>query len=266
MKDRSGRQIDYLRISVTDRCNLRCTYCMPTRHYEEIRHDDMLGFDEIEEVARAAARLGFTRIRLTGGEPLLRPSLEELVARLARVAGIADLALTTNGVLLVRHARPLREAGLRRVNVSLDSIDRRRYAEITQGGDLDAVLAGIDAALEADLRPVKLNCVVDRSPEEPDALGVAEFAARRDLEARFIPRMDMERGLFSQVIGGRGGDCPTCNRLRLSCHGLILPCLFSEPVFSVRKLGPEEALRRAIAEKPAAGGRCSRNWMHGIGG
>lgn len=266
MRDPFGRTVDYLRISVTDRCNLRCWYCAPTRNWSLLRHEELLSFDEITSVVQAAATLGVRKIRLTGGEPLLRPNLPNLVERLASVSGIADLGLTTNGILLAKLARPLREAGLHRVNISLDAVDPARYVEITGGGDLTPVLEGIEAALLADLRPVKLNCVVQRDPSEPDARAVAAWAAAHGCEARFIPQMDMERGTFSRVFGGAGGDCPSCNRLRLSSAGLLLPCLFSEPAFSVRELGPEEALRRAVAAKPEVGGRCSRNWMHGIGG
>jgi len=266
VRDPAGREIDYLRISLTDRCNLRCGYCMPGRRTVMVDPAEFLTFDEIEETARAAAELGFRKIRLTGGEPLLRPGLPDLVRRLAAIGGITDLAMTTNGVFLAPLAAELRQAGLHRVNVSLDTLDPDRYFAITGGGELPAVLAGIDAAIEAGLHPVKLNCVVERDASEPDAISVAAFAARRGLEARFIPRMEMESGRFAQVIGGSGGDCPACNRLRLSCHGWILSCLFSEPAWSVRQLGAREALVRAIAEKPAAGGRCSRNWMHGIGG
>jgi GTP 3',8-cyclase len=266
VKDPFGRTIDYLRVSVTDRCNLRCWYCAPTRNWNLLRHDELLSFDEITSVVRAAAALGFRKIRITGGEPLLRPDLPNLVRRIAEIPGIADLGLTTNGVLLAPLARPLREAGLHRVNVSIDAVDPVRYQAATGGGDLAPVLAGIEAALAADLRPVKLNCVVEHDPDEPDARAVAAWASAHGCEKRFIPQMDMERGVFSKVFGGAGGDCPACNRLRLSSAGLLLPCLFSEPAFSVRELGPEEALRRAIEAKPEVGGRCSRNWMHGIGG
>jgi GTP 3',8-cyclase len=266
VKDPFNRTIDYLRVSVTDRCNLRCWYCAPTRNWNLLDHDKLLSFDEITAVVDAAAALGFRKIRLTGGEPLLRPGLPDLVQRIAAVPGITDLGLTTNGIQLARLARPLRDAGLRRVNVSLDAVDPARYAEITGGGDVDPVLEGIEAAILADLRPVKLNCVVRSDPDERDARAVAAWAAAHGCEVRFIPQMDMERGTFSKVFGGAGGDCPACNRLRLSSAGLLLPCLFSEPAFSVRELGPEEALRRAVAAKPEAGGRCSRNWMHGIGG
>jgi GTP 3',8-cyclase len=266
MKDSCGRTIDYLRVSVTDRCNLRCWYCAPTRNWDLLRHDELLSFEEITDVVRAAAALGFRKIRITGGEPLLRAGLPELVRQIAATPGITDFGLTTNGVLLAEMAQPLRDAGLHRVNVSLDAVDPARFAKITGGGDLARVLAGIEAALSANLRPVKLNCVVEHDPDEPDARAVAAWAAAHGCEARFIPQMDMERGLFSRVFGGAGGDCPSCNRLRLSSAGLLLPCLFSEPAFSVRELGPQEALRQAIEAKPEAGGRCTRNWMHGIGG
>jgi GTP 3',8-cyclase len=266
MRDPFGRSIDYLRISVTDRCNLRCWYCAPTRNWNLLRHDELLSFDEITAVVHAAAALGFTKVRITGGEPLLRPGLVDLIRRVAAVGGVEDLGLTTNGTLLAETARELRDAGLHRVNVSLDTIDPVRFSETTGGGDVAEVLQGIEAALAAGLRPVKLNCVVENFPDEPDALAVAAWAAKHGCEARFIPRMDMEQGVFSRVFGGAGGDCPACNRLRLSSAGLILPCLFSEPAFSVRELGPQEALRRAVEAKPKAGGRCSQNWMHGIGG
>ena len=266
MNDPFGRSIDYLRVSVTDRCNLHCWYCAPTQNWNLLRHEEILSFEEIMQVVLAAAALGFRKFRITGGEPLLRPGLPDLVQRIAAVPGVTDLGLTTNGVLLAEMARPLRDAGVHRVNVSLDAVDPGRFAAITGGGDVAPVLAGIEAALDANLRPVKLNCVVKCDPDEPDARAVAAWAAGHGCEARFIPQMDMERGIFSKVFGGAGGDCSACNRLRLSSAGLLLPCLFSEPAFSVRELGAEEALRRAIDAKPETGGRCSRNWMHGIGG
>ncbi|HNR31618.1 MAG TPA: radical SAM protein [Candidatus Hydrogenedentes bacterium] len=257
MFDRFDRKIDYLRISVTDKCDLRCVYCMPAEGVPHLRHEDVLSFEEILEVTRAAVAMGVVKVRITGGEPLVRRGIVALVSMLAGVEGIDDLAMTTNGTRLAAFARPLADAGLRRVNISLDALDAARYAAITRGGDVADVFAGIEAARDAGLDPIKLNCVVRESPDEPDARAVAAFGAARGIEVRYIRRMNLSDGVFTKVIGGRGGDCPRCNRLRLSCDGMVRPCLFSDLVFSVRELGPVEAIRRAVAEKPRSGERSS---------
>ena len=266
MIDRFGRRIDYLRMSVTDRCNLRCRYCMPPEGVRPLRHEDVLSFEEIADVVRTAVGMGVTKVRLTGGEPLVRRGVVDLVAMLAAVDGIADLAMTTNATLLARFAAALKAAGLMRVNVSLDAVDPARYAEITRGGSVADVLAGIDAARAAGLTPVKLNCVVGESSDEPDARDVATLGARLGLEVRFIHTMDLAAGSFSVVEGGSGGDCPRCNRLRLTSDGYVRPCLLADLQFSVRRLGAREAIERAVAAKPAAGTQCTGALMHGIGG
>lgn len=266
MRDPFGRRIDYLRISVTDRCNLRCYYCMPDRDVPLIQREDRLTFEEITEVARAAAGLGFDKIRLTGGEPLLRSNLVGLVAMLGRVRGLKDLSMTTNGLLLDRYALPLAEAGLHRVNISLDSVDPDTYREKTRGGDLSRAIKGIRAAQAAGFRRIKLNCVVEWSSEEPDAREVATFAEREGLEVRFIRRMNLATGEFWVVDGGAGGDCARCNRLRLSCEGLVRPCLFSDVGFSVRELGAKAALVGAIEAKPESGEQCVTSTFSQIGG
>jgi GTP 3',8-cyclase len=263
--DPFDRRIDYLRISVTDKCNLRCVYCMPEEGIPLIRHEDVLRFEEIAEVARTAVDLGIRKVRLTGGEPLVRRDISTLVAMLHRIDGIADLAMTTNGVRLAEWAHSLAEAGLQRVNVSLDAIDPTRYAAITRGGEVQAVFAGIRAAREAGLEPVKLNCVIQQSPDEPDARDVAAYAKAEGLELRFIRRMNLAEGEFSMVLGGSGGDCARCNRLRLSSNGMLRPCLFSDIEFSVRELGPREAILRAVRNKPACG-KTSNNHFYAIGG
>ena len=266
MTDRFGRTINYLRISVTDRCNLRCRYCMPAAGVKLLAQEEILSFEEIVQVAQAAAARGFTKVRLTGGEPLVRRDIERLVAMLAEIEGIQDLAMTTNGILLADCADALAAAGLHRVNISLDSTDPQRYAEITRGGEVERVCSGIEAALQAGLVPIKLNCVVTDCSAEPDAASVAEFGRENSLEVRFIRMMELASGKFSIVEGGSGGDCPRCNRLRLSSDGMVRPCLFSDLAFSVRELGAAQALERAIQQKPQAGGPCTHNWMHGIGG
>ncbi len=266
MIDRYGRTIDYLRISVTDRCNLRCRYCMPAETIPSLPPKEILSFEEIAEVVGAAVELGITRVRLTGGEPLVRRDIEILAGMLAAIPGLCDLSMTTNGLLLDRHAAALAAAGLQRVNVSLDAIDAKRYAAVTGGGDIDRVLAGIDAARKAGLTPIKLNCVVADSPYERDAEDVARFAVAEGLEVRFIRQMSLATGRFAVVTGGHGGDCPRCNRLRLTSDGQVQPCLFSNLGFSVRQLGARHALRQALEEKPAAGSACTNHHIHRIGG
>ena len=266
MIDRFGRTIDYLRISVTDRCNLRCRYCMPPRGLQLLRHEDILSFEEIVDVAQSAVGLGVTKIRLTGGEPLVRRGIETLVGILADIKGLVDLAMTTNGLLLSEFAMKLASAGLRRVNVSLDAIDPEHYAAITRGGDVRQVLAGIEAARQAGLNPVKINCVLGPSGVDRNAKDVAEFAQREGFEVRFIRQMNLAAGSFHVIEGGSGGNCPLCNRLRLTSDGQIRPCLFSDLSFSVRQFGAVEAIMRAVANKPQAGSTCSNRPIHTIGG
>jgi cyclic pyranopterin phosphate synthase len=285
MKDCFGRTINYLRVSVTDRCNLRCEYCRPAlepqMNTDEHRYEtnglatgdascsfvpsDVLSYEEIAEVVRAAGGMGVNKVRLTGGEPLVRRELPALVALLAAIPAIRDLSMTTNGILLAGHARALARAGLQRVNVSLDTVDPESFRRLT-GGELRRVLDGIAAAQAAGLNPVKLNCVVAHSWDEPDARGVARFAGENGLEVRFIRRMDLRAGTFSVVQGGSGGDCPRCNRLRLSCTGLVRPCLFSDLGFSVREFGARGALERAVQAKPRCGKSCSLASVGAIGG
>jgi cyclic pyranopterin phosphate synthase len=239
---------------------------MPPEGVPLVSRAEILSYEEITDVARAAAAMGVTTIRLTGGEPLVRRGLVRLVEMLAAVGGIHDLAMTTNGILLARHARQLAAAGLNRVNVSLDATDPDRYAEITRGGDVRQVLCGIEAAREAGLTPIRLNCVVESDAFEPDARDVAALAQAAGLEVRFIRRMGLAAGVFAVVEGGRGGDCPRCNRLRLASDGRIRPCLFSNLSFSVRELGAARALAMAVGGKPWAGSACTDLAMHAIGG
>ncbi len=267
MKDPFERTINYLRLSVTDRCNLRCVYCRPEEGLDLSNTRPILSLEELFEVARVAAtELGITKVRLTGGEPLFRKGIVDLVKMVAEIPGLQDLAMTTNAVLLPRYAEGLKAAGLHRVNISLDSMDPERFLAVTRNGSLEQVLAGIDAALVAGLTPIKLNCVIDESPEEPDARSVQEFATNRGLQVRFIRRMDMARGTFWQVLGGSGGKCSACGRLRVTSTGDVLPCLFSDLSYNVRDLGVREALVRAIGNKPESGKTSKRNRFYTVGG
>ncbi len=239
---------------------------MPSQGVPLVRHEDVLTFEEITAVAQAAAAMGITKVRLTGGEPLVRRGIVRLVRMLAAIGGVDDLSMTTNGTLLAQYAGPLAAAGLNRVNISLDAVDPTRYAAITRGGDVRQVLAGIDAAIDAGFVPVRINCVVETDSQEPDAQDVARFAAATGLEVRFVRRMDLVQGTFAVVEGGHGGDCPRCNRLRLSSDGWIRPCLLANLCFNVRELGVVEALTRAVKSKPQAGSACTDRFMHAIGG
>ncbi len=159
MLDRYKRHINYLRISVTDRCNLRCTYCMPADGVKLMKHDDLLSFEEIESFTQLAVAKGISKVRLTGGEPLVRKNIVELVQRLASIEGLEDLALTTNGILLPQFAEDLKKAGLKRVNISLDTLNADRYCEITRTGNIKDVFKGIEAAQKAGFHPIKINIV-----------------------------------------------------------------------------------------------------------
>ncbi len=266
MLDRFERNINYLRISVTDRCNLRCIYCMPEEGVRLIRHEDILTYDEITAFTRVAAAAGITKVRITGGEPLVRKGVTELVGMIAAIEGITDLSMSTNAILLADYAPLLAAAGLMRVNISLDTLDPDKFRHITRGGDVTAVFKGIEAAQRAGLRPVKINCVIKSTPDEADARAVADFCMREGLEVRFIRQMDLASGTFSVVHGGSGGHCARCNRLRLTPEGMVKPCLFSDAGYSIRELGAEEALRRAVAEKPERGTANHLNGFYNIGG
>lgn len=199
-RDSHGRTIDYLRISVTDRCNLRCVYCMPAQGVEWKPPADMLTFEEIERFAAIAVTEGISKIRLTGGEPLVRKGIVEHIRRLKAITGLEAIALTTNATLLPRYATELKQAGLSRINISLDSLDHEMFAQITRGGNLDDALAGLDAAIEAGFDPVKLNVVVVRSLHQ-DLAAFAKLAIDRPIHVRFIEYMPVGDAPSG---GGRG--------------------------------------------------------------
>jgi cyclic pyranopterin phosphate synthase len=192
--DSFGRGIVNLRISVTDRCNLRCFYCIPHEEVEWLPRAEILSFEEIERFVRVVAPLGIRKLRLTGGEPLLRKDLPKLVAKLVAVPGITDVGMTTNGVGLVRLAKPLRDAGLRRVNVSLDTLDRELYRELTRRDALDAVLEGIAAAADAGFAPIKVNAVIERDRNLSEVVPLARMAREKRLVLRFIEYMPIGMG------------------------------------------------------------------------
>jgi cyclic pyranopterin phosphate synthase len=196
--DTFDRIHDNLRISVTDRCNIRCFYCMPETGVKFQPREEILTFEEIERFVRIAVRLGVRKLRLTGGEPLLRRDLAKLIARLNAIEGIQDLALTTNGVLLAEQAGELYDAGLRRINVHLDTLDRERFRKITRRDDFDRVIHGIETALRAGYH-IKINAVAVKNLVEPDIVPLARFGRERGIEIRYIEFMPLDsQGLWNR--------------------------------------------------------------------
>ncbi len=187
--DRFGRKHTYLRISVTDRCNLRCLYCMPEEGVQFMDQDRLLTYPQIVEVAESAVKLGIRKFRITGGEPLVRQGLDELIAGLSALPGVEDISLTTNGLLLKQQARKLEEAGLKRVNISLDTMDDVRFKFIARRGELNRVWEGIEAAAEAGLGPIKLNCVLLKGVNEEEIGRFLKLSTERPIHVRFIEYM-----------------------------------------------------------------------------
>lgn len=198
--DTFGRLHDSLRISVTDRCNIRCFYCMPETPVKFEAREKLLTFEEIERFVQVAAKLGVRKLRVTGGEPLLRKNLSTLIRKLGAIEGIEDLSLTTNGVKLAELAQELHEAGLRRINIHLDTLDRQRFREITRRDDFDKVMAGIEVCLKLGYGPVKINVVAVKGLIEPDIVPMARFGRERGIEIRYIEFMPLD----AQGIWDRG--------------------------------------------------------------
>ncbi len=193
LTDTYNRRINYLRLSVTDRCNLRCFYCMPAEGVPDVGHSGILSFEELLMIAECAVRLGIEKIRITGGEPTLRAGLVDFLARLSAIPGLRHLALTTNGLLLEEMAVDLYRAGVQRLNVSLDSLNPRTFKEITRGGNLNKVLAGLDAAVSAGFPPPKINAVIMRGINDVEIIDFAELTRDRGCSVRFIEYMPVVR-------------------------------------------------------------------------
>jgi GTP 3',8-cyclase len=237
MKDTYDRTIDYLRISVTDQCNLRCIYCMPSEGVKKLKVRDTLTDDEIIRIIGITARLGVRKIRITGGEPLIRKSLDSLIRSLRNIPGIEDIGLTTNGILLKRYARVLAASGLRRVNVSLDSLRLDRYREITRGGDIRDVFEGIREAEQAGLLPVKINMIPIRGINDDEIEDFARLTRYTSYHVRFIEFMP----LAPEKQWAEGRYVPLSEIMeRVSAVSPIVPV-------KARKFGPERYYRYASA-------------------
>lgn len=291
MLDKFGREITYLRLSVTDLCNLRCRYCMPEEGIPKKDHAAMLTEDEMILAVEAAASLGITKLRITGGEPLVKKNILSICRRAARVPGIREVCMTTNGIRLPELAVPLREAGVRRLNISLDTLDPDKYAQITRCGVLSDALAGIHAALKAGYDKIKLNAVLIGGFNDDEIEEMAKLTLRYPLDMRFIELMPMgENGFgkeaylpYTEVLRrlpelmplpGEGGAaklyrlpgaqgnvglispvsahfCSGCNRLRLTADGKLKPCLHSAAEYPIK--GLDKAGMAAVMEEAILG-------------
>ncbi|MTI68034.1 MAG: GTP 3',8-cyclase MoaA [Firmicutes bacterium] len=189
MKDKFGRKINYLRISVTDLCNLRCRYCMPKEGVCKKKHKEILSFEDIEKIAETFVSLGIDKIRLTGGEPLVRKGILNLVKNIGKLDGLKDFAMTTNGILLEKYARDLKKAGLKRINISLDSLDDEKYSYITRGGKLEKVFRGIKKAKSVGLMPIKINTVLIGGYNDEEILDFINITKDENIDVRFIELM-----------------------------------------------------------------------------
>jgi cyclic pyranopterin phosphate synthase len=267
MFDAYKRKINYLRVSVTDRCNLRCTYCMPEAGVVLKEHADILSYEKIIRVVAVAAKMGIGKIRLTGGEPLVRRNIPFLVRELKALPGIAEVSMTSNGTLLERWAAELKKAGLDRLNISLDTLDEDKYRQITRGGDMRQALAGIAAAARAGFAGSKINMVLIPGFNDGEVGAMKRFCLENDLRLQRIHHYSLYdlQGTQRALAAERPLACPICNRLRLTADGKLKPCLFSDLEFAVDFSDIAGSIRRTVLAKPQHGTRClgRENWQIG---
>ncbi len=280
MIDSYGREISYLRLSVTELCNLRCQYCMPESGVVKKCHEDMLTEEEMVDVAYAAASLGIKKVRITGGEPLIKKNIVSICDNIASVPGIEELCITTNGILLPELAKPIKEAGVSRVNISLDTLDEEKYAQITRCGKLKDAFAGLEAALDAGFDRVKINTVLLGDLNENEILSLAQLTLHYPIDVRFIELMPMSgnvdlkeysyiqtqkvlealpdaipvktdliaslyalpnaKGQIGLISPLSHEFCGRCNRIRVTADGKVKPCLHSEAEFMLKGLSREK--------------------------
>lgn len=289
MIDQFGRSIDYLRLSVTDKCNLSCQTCVHRDCDEHIEHEALLTFFEMDKIVGTLSELGIEKVRITGGEPLLRANIEQLIALLCRHGGINEVTLTTNGYLLAEKAEQLKLAGLRRVNINLNTLREERYREMTQGGNLDNVLKGIEAAKKAGLTPVKINVCIMHGVNEDEVDDFIQFSIREDVEVRFIEWVSNSqdgnnlfvsnndiRNLIPNMIPLSGKETQTCNRqytltdtkakigfispisqrfcgscncIRLTADGFLKGCLHDKEEVAIKQMLSNERLLEHVLRR-----------------
>ena len=241
---------------------------MPDAPFMHKSHGDILSYEQIESIAQAAAKMGIKKVRLTGGEPLVRKDVEQLVAKLAAIDGIDEVCMTTNGSLLADMAIKLKRSGLSRVNISIDSLDADKFGLLTGGGDLRQAIAGVDAAKKAELTPIKINMVILNDTTEKDIEKMQAFCDQNGLQLQKImqfslyDRADLSRRFKTQ----RPPKCIECNRLRLTADGYLKPCLFSDNEVKVDFDNIADSILKAVAKKPENGSSCRNRPMNQIGG
>jgi len=300
MTDSFGRNITYMRISVTDLCNLRCLYCMPEAGVEKRPHRDIISVEEIGEIVRAAAKCGIKKIRLTGGEPLVRRGIIDICRLISSTEGIEELCITTNGVLLPKYAQALWDAGVRRINLSLDTLDPEKYARITRIGSLSDALAGLDAAIGTGFSPIKINAVLIGGVNDDEIRDFAELTRECDIHVRYIELMPMGacagwsaehylpgtavldalpglesagtegvaqryrlpgyRGTIGIITPVSSHFCRDCNRIRVTADGRLKACLHSAPETNLRGLSGQEL------EDTLRAAIMAKPWTHSVDG
>ena len=266
MLDQYNREIHYLRISITDKCNLRCTYCMPEEGVPFKTHSEIMSFEDIVKVVEAAAELGINKIRLTGGEPLVRKDVVKLVSMIKAVKGIDHLGMTTNGVLLDKLAGPLKEAGLDSINISMDTLNPERYKKITRLGDISNTLKGIDAAIKAGFKKIKINVVVMDNTPDNEIKEMQTFCTSKGLTLQLINHYDLSAEKKNTYKFDRPPNCAICNRIRLTADGVLKPCLHSNQEIPVNPDDIISSLKKTILDKPENGSVCTNRSMIEIGG
>jgi GTP 3',8-cyclase len=263
--DSFGREITYLRISVTNRCNLYCRYCRPHDCVFSDNREDTLTVDQIARVVCVAADLGIRKIRLTGGEPLVRADILRIVESISACSRIEHLAMTTNGVLLPKYAAGLKEAGLDSLNISLDSLDSKRYESITGIRALEKVLGGISAAKKEGF-PIKINTVVSSDTTGQEIESIRAFCRTHGLMPQLIDHYDLNSAKRDDYTLDRPPKCAECNRIRLLADGVLKPCLHSNQEIPLDMNDIRGSLIETVQRKPRAGSVCTNRSMSQIGG
>ncbi len=269
LRDCFGRAVNYLRVSVTDKCNFRCVYCMPEEGIRLKDSSEILRLEQIAQIAAAGAKLGITQVRITGGEPLVRRNLVQLIRWIAQIPKIEEVVMTTNGVLLdSKTAFALKDAGLGRLNISLDTLRPERFRKTTRCGQLQDTLNGVAAAKAAGLTPIKINMVIFQDTTQFEIDEMLAFCTQEGLTLQKIMQFSLydRKDNVSNFQTDRPPKCAGCNRLRLTADGYFKPCLLSNNEIKVDMNRIEESILQAVRAKPKCGASCNSRVMSQIGG